>query len=41
MHMHVHMVKIEKFKLSMKNKKLQIGNYFIYRTSVLHKCPQF
>lgn len=37
------MAKIEKnklkIKLKMKNKKLQIGSYFIYRTSVLYKCP--
>lgn len=30
------MVKIEEFKLRMKNKKLKIGSYFIYRTSVLY-----
>lgn len=35
------MIKIKKFKLKMKNKKLEIGSYFIYRTSVLYKCPQF
>lgn len=35
------MVKIEKFKLKMKNKKLQIGSYLIYRISVLYKCQQF